>query len=73
MYSLFPLLAFILYTYSIWQSNIKVYRWLAVPISISWIIYNVYAQTLFGTITECSLLIIEIIGITKLKKNGGKK
>jgi hypothetical protein len=72
MYSIFPLLAFILYTYSIWQSNIKVYRWLAIPISISWIIYNVYAKTLFGTITECSLLVIEIIGITKLKKNAKK-
>ena len=73
MYSIFPLAAFVLYTYSIWQSNIKVYRWLAIPISISWIIYNVYAQTLFGIITECVLLVIEIIGITKLKKNGGKK
>lgn len=72
MYSIFPLLAFILYTYSIWQSNIKVYRWLAIPISISWIIYNVYAKTLFGTITECSLLVVEIIGITKLKKNAKK-
>jgi len=43
------------------------YTWFIFP--ISWIIYNVYAKTLFGTITECSLLVIEIIGITKLKKN----
>ena len=67
IFSIFPIIATMLYTYSIWQDDIKVYRWLAIPISISWIIYNTYSNTIFGIITESILLIIEIIGVIKLK------
>ena len=72
VFSILPILATMLYTYSIWQDDIKVYRWLAIPVSISWIIYNVYSNTLFGIITESILLIIEIIGVIKLKKTNTK-
>lgn len=68
IFSILPIIATMLYTYSIWQDNIKVYRWLAIPVSISWIVYNVYSNTLFGIITESILLIIEIIGVIRLKK-----
>ncbi len=66
VFSMFSILATIIYTYSIWQDEIKVYRWLSIPTSISWIIYNIYSNTLFGIISESILLIIEIIGIIKL-------
>lgn len=72
VFSILPILATMLYTYSIWQDDIKVYRWLAIPVSISWIIYNVYSNTLFGIITESILLIIEIIGVIKLKRTNTK-
>ena len=73
IFSILPIIATMLYTYSIWQDDIKLYRWLAIPVSISWIIYNVYSNTLFGIITESILLIIEIIGVIKLKRNNGKE
>lgn len=68
IFSIFPIIATTLYTYSIWQDDIKLYRWLAIPISLSWITYNIHSNTLFGIITECILLIIEIIGVIKLKR-----
>ena len=68
IFSIFPMIATMLYTYSIWQDDVKVYRLLAIPVSISWITYNVYSKTLFGIITESVLLIIEIVGVIKLKK-----
>ena len=57
-----------LYTYSIWQDDVKTYRWLALPNSVLWITYNIYAKSLFGVIAELILLIIEIIGIIKIQK-----
>lgn len=68
IFSLLPIIATILYTYSIWQDDIKIYRYLAVPISLSWIGYNIYSHSLVSTISECILLIIEIVGISQLKK-----
>ena len=68
IFSLLPMIATMIFTYSLWQDNIKVYRWLAIPMSISWIIYNTYSNSIFGIITESILLIIEIIGIIKLRK-----
>ena len=64
IFSLLPMIATMIFTYSLW----KVYRWLAIPMSISWIIYNTYSNSIFGIITESILLIIEIIGIIKLRK-----
>ena len=69
IFSLLPIIATILYTYSIWQDEIKIYRWLAIPTSISWIIYNTYTNSIFAIISESILLIIEIIGIVKLYKS----
>jgi hypothetical protein len=67
--SLFPVIASIIYTYSVWQYNLLVYRWMAVPVSLLWIIYNISVPTLFGTITECILLTVEIYSIVTYCKN----
>ena len=68
IFSLLPIISTLLYTYSIWQDDIKIYRILAIPTSISWIIYNTYSNSILAIITECVLLIIEIIGVIKLMK-----
>lgn len=69
IFSIIPLVATILFTYSVWQDNNKIYRYLAIPISILWIIYNVYIYSVFAIISECILLIIKIIGVIKLYKS----
>ncbi len=57
-----------LFTYSIWQDNNKIYRYLAIPISVLWIIYNIYVHSMFAIIAECILLIVKNIGVLKLYK-----
>ena len=58
--------ATLIYTYSIWQKNLFVYRYLAVIGSVFWIIYNIIYFSLFGLICESCLLVFEFIGIIML-------
>ena len=50
-------------TYSIWQDNIKVYRILALPVSLCFILYAFHIHSLFSIISEFILLTVEIVGI----------
>ena len=59
------MLAGFLFTYSIWQSKIAVYKWFAVFVSICWIVHNSIYGSLFGIIAESILLLIEIIALFK--------
>lgn len=61
--SLFSVLETILYTFSIWQKNPNVYKYMGVPTSISCIIYHIYIKSVFGVILETIVLISEVIGI----------
>ena len=67
--SLMPVFATMMYTYSIWKKNPKVYKWLGVPIGISLILYNIYIKSLFGIILEIILMLSAIIGLTKDKSS----
>jgi hypothetical protein len=63
--------ATMLYTYSVWQKKISIYKILGIPVGIIWIIYNIYIVSIFGIILEVVLLISAIIGIVreyKMKK-----
>ena len=63
IFSITSIMANILSTYSIWQDNVKLYRYLAVPVSFAFIAYAVHIRSTFSIITELVLLLIEIIGI----------
>lgn len=72
MFSIISMSASLISTYSVWQKNIKVYRYLAVVVSICFIIYAIHINSLFAIITEAILLFAEMIGILLLffkKKN----
>ncbi|MBQ9319006.1 MAG: YgjV family protein [Bacilli bacterium] len=66
IFSILPVIITIIFTYSVWQDNNKVYRLLDLPMSIMWITYNTYCQSLFGIIAESILLILEIIAVIKI-------
>jgi len=75
--SLLSVLATSIYTYSIWQKKTIVYKAMGIPCSMSWILYNIYIQSLFGGILESVLLTATIIGFNierkerkKLKESG---
>ena len=60
--SLFSVFATMLYTYSVWQKNVKIYKLLGIPIGILWVIYNIYIFSIFSTILESILLICSTTG-----------
>ncbi len=71
--SLLPMLAILMYTFAVWQKNSTVYKILGVLVSIVWIIYNIYVNSIFGIILETIMVISAIIGILKDKRNKSKK
>ena len=62
IFSLLSVFATMLYTYSVWQKNTKIYKLLGIPVSILWILYNLYIVSIFGIILETVLLISSING-----------
>lgn len=60
--SMMSVVATMLYTFSVWQKNTKVYKLLGMPIEAIWIIYNIYIFSIFGIILESILAISTVIG-----------
>lgn len=68
--SLLSVVGTMLYTYSVWQKKTIVYKFMGIPVGISWIIYNIYIMSIFGIILETVLLFCSISGyILELRKS----
>lgn len=66
VFSLISLTASLLSTYSIWQDNVKIYKFLAIPVSICFIIYAFHINSVVAIATEIVLLVTEIVAIFKM-------
>ncbi len=66
--SMMSVAATMLYTFSVWQKNTKVYKLLGMPIEAIWIIYNVYIFSIFGIILESVLAVSTVVGYIREKK-----
>lgn len=66
--SLLPILANLIFGYSVWQKNNLVFRVLSIFASIIWITFNILVFSVLGIIQEIAVLIIEIIGFIKCYK-----
>ncbi len=66
--SMMSVAATMLYTYSVWQKNTKVYKILGIPVGIFWIVYNFYIFSIFGIILETILCVSAIVGYIREKK-----
>ena len=64
--SLLTITAGLTFTYSVWQDNIHVYRWLSLVVNSASIAYNLIYHSLFAVIAESIFLVVAIIGIIKL-------
>lgn len=73
IFSLVATLAMLLFTYTLWQSKVSVYRNMAPFISLLWITYNIYNNSIFAIISESILIVFEIIGIIKYYKKKKKE
>jgi len=67
--SMMSVVATMLYTYSIWQKNTRIYKVLGVLVSIVGIIYNIYIFSIFGIILEAITSISAIIGYIREYKS----
>ena len=69
IFSMLSILATVIYTYSIWQKNEKIYKALGTPVGICWIAYNIFVKSVFGVILESIILICSIVGYVRSRKN----
>ena len=63
--SMMSVLATMLYTFSVWQKKIKIYKILGIIIEMIWVIYNMYIFSIFGIIVKIFLLISAVIGVIR--------
>lgn len=66
--SLMYTVAVMLYTYSIWQKNNKIYRYLGIPCGILVLLDCIYIQSIFGIILQSIVVICIMIGAYKSRK-----
>ena len=65
IYSIIPVVAAIMYTYSMWQDNLKVFRIMAVIALIGWVTYNFVSMAYTGALTEIIHLTSAIVAIVR--------
>ena len=69
---LLPLVAGLAYAFACWQKNIKLYRWSGILVSVIYIMYDIFFNSIFGVVSESIALICAAIGLILLhikKKN----
>ena len=63
IFSLFLTFATILFTYTIFQTNIAIYRWLNIVVSLLRLIYHIFVFSIVGIVFEIGLLIATVVGV----------
>ena len=73
VWSMLSIFATILYSFSVCQKNMFVYRLLGIPTSAAWIAYNIYVNSVVGIALESALVVVEVIGIVRFRKETKRK
>ncbi len=68
LFSIVSMTGNVISTYSVWQSDVFRYRFLAIIVSVCFLIYAVSIGSLFAIITEVFLLVLEIVSVYKYRK-----
>lgn len=68
-FSMIPIIAAIVFTYGLWQDNVKVTRICTAITAGNWIIYNVIVKAYVGAIQSLAECISAIIAIVRYKNN----
>jgi hypothetical protein len=71
--SLMSFFAAACYTYSVWQKDPIVYKFLGIPGAVLWLIYNGFVKSLFGVILEVVMLAFSIYGYVVAVKAKNEK
>ena len=68
LYSLLPVLATMIYTYAVYQKNVKTYKVLGIPIQVLWIIYAISLMSIVSIFVETAMLINCFVGLIRENK-----
>ena len=58
-----------LYTFSIWQKNNKLYRFMGIPVTLIVIVDSILLKSIFGVILQGVVLIVSIAGFVSQTEN----
>ena len=58
-----------LYTYSIWQKNTKLYRFMGIPVTLIVIVDSIVIKSVFGVVLQGVVLVTSCIGFFSNKEN----
>lgn len=70
--SLLSVVATIISTVAIWQKNTKYYKLLGIPVSMAWLGYYIFLQSVFAIVLESILLVSTITGYILENKRENK-
>ena len=59
-----------LYTFSIWQKNNKLYRFLGIPVTLIVIVDSILLKSIFGIILQGVVLIVSIVAFLRAENEG---
>lgn len=62
-----------LYTYSIWQKNNKLYRFMGIPVTLLVIVDSIYIKSVFGVILQSVVLVCSTVGFFSNKEEKKEK
>lgn len=69
IWSIIPIIVTVVYTYGLWQDNVKVIRITTALAGFGWAIYDIIVMAYVGAIQETSQLISAIIALLRSKGN----
>lgn len=72
IWSMIPIIVTVIYTYGLWQDNVKVIRLTTAIVGLGWAIYNVIVMAYIGAIQEISQFVSAVIALMK-KENTHEK
>lgn len=69
IWSIIPIIVTVIYTYGLWQDNVKVIRIATGIAGFGWAIYDIIVMAYVGAIQEASQLISAIIALFRNRKD----
>jgi hypothetical protein len=64
-FCLFNIIATIIYTYALWQTNTKTYKLLGIIVNVLMIVYDIYIKSVFGVVLISVAFVSSIVGYIK--------
>ena len=73
VWSIIPIVATIVYTYGLWQDNVRVLKTSTAIIGLSWTIYDLMVRAFIAAIQDILQFVSAIISLIRLKLNSSKR